>query len=63
MTRVLAFLTATTILAGWAAHEALAPSPVAAAATQAAAAPKPQYGNYGFDAAGMNSAVTPGDNF
>ncbi|HEX6661053.1 MAG TPA: M13 family metallopeptidase [Sphingomicrobium sp.] len=25
--------------------------------------PKPQYGSYGFDAAGMDRSVTPGDNF
>jgi putative endopeptidase len=62
MTRALVFLTATTILAGWAANEALSPSPVAAAATQATP-PKPQYGSYGFDATGMDKSVAPGDNF
>jgi putative endopeptidase len=61
MTRVFVLVTATMILAGWAAHEALAPSPVAAAATQAAS--RPQYGDYGFDASGMDRSVAPGDNF
>ena len=26
-------------------------------------APRPQYGAYGFDAAGMDTSVNPGDNF
>ena len=68
MARLFAFLTATTILAGCAAHE-VAPPAVAPAAEVVRAvppappAPKPQYGAYGFDAAGMDPTVTPGDNF
>ena len=69
MPRFFVFLTATTILAGCAAHE-VAPPPANAPAGEvvpvvppAPAAPKPQYGTYGFDATGMDSSVTPGDNF
>ncbi|MFZ2995693.1 M13 family metallopeptidase [Sphingobium sp.] len=38
------------------------PAPAAAAATPAAAG-KPTYGSYGFDAAGMDLSVKPGDDF
>src|SRR5437868_4791291 len=66
MVRTIAFLAATTMLAGCAAHEAPVPV-VAPAAVQAApaaeAGPRPQYGDYGFDAAGMDTSVQPGDNF
>ena len=37
-------------------------TPVTAAA-EAPSAPKPQYGTYGFDTAGMDRSVAPGDNF
>jgi putative endopeptidase len=69
MARLFAFLTATTILAGCAAHETVPPPAVAPAAEAVPAvppappAPKPQYGTYGFDATGMDPSVTPGDNF
>ena len=69
MARIFALLTATTILAGCAAHEAVAPPAVAPAAEAVPAvppappAPKPQYGTYGFDATGMDPSVAPGDNF
>jgi len=67
MARVLAFLTVTTILAGCAAHEIAAPPPPpvveAVPVPEAPPAPKPQYGAYGFDAAGMDTSVVPGDNF
>ena len=69
MARIFALLTATTILAGCAAHEAVAPPAVAPAAEAvpaappASPAPKPQYGTYGFDATGMDPSVAPGDNF
>ena len=69
MARIFALLTATTILAGCAAHGAVAPPAVAPAAEAIPAAPpvppapKPQYGTYGFDATGMDPSVAPGDNF
>jgi len=69
MARIFALLTATTILAGCAAHDAVAPPAVAPAAEAvpavppASPAPKPQYGTYGFDATGMDPSVAPGDNF
>jgi putative endopeptidase len=69
MARIFAFLTATTILAGCAAHEVAPPPAVAPAAVAEPAvppappAPKPQYGTYGFDSAGMDPSAAPGDNF
>ena len=68
MIRVIALSLATTALAGCAARTAeVAPAPVqaeaVAAAPQAAPAPKPQYGTFGFDTAGMNTSVAPGENF
>ena len=39
------------------------PAPAEAVAPQPAAAPKPTYGTFGFDAAGMDPTVLPGDNF
>jgi len=69
MARVLAFLTVTTILAGCASNAvAPPPPPVAVAeappvAPEVPPAPKPQFGTYGFDLAGMDSNVRPGDNF
>lgn len=68
MARLIAFLAATTAPAGCAAHDASAPliaPPVEAAAAvpEAPAAPKPQYGAFGFDSAGMNTSIAPGDDF
>src|SRR3954466_12080719 len=68
MLRVIAFVLATTALAGCAAQTAVAPPPptqaeAAPAAPEAPPAPKPQYGTFGFDAAGMETSVVPGDNF
>ncbi len=69
MARFFAFLTATTILAGCAAHQTppvvVDNTPAAQVADQAEAAtvPKPQYGTYGFDSTGMDRSVAPGDNF
>ena len=68
MVRVIAFLAATTALAGCAAHEVAPPPPVVPAVAEPAVpppppAPKPQYGTYGFDSAGMDTSVAPGDNF
>ncbi|MET0361514.1 MAG: M13-type metalloendopeptidase [Sphingobium sp.] len=49
------------ILAATAAHadQAATPTPAAAAASDA----KPAYGSYGFDTAGMDKSVAPGDDF
>ena len=33
------------------------------AQSQAAVAPKPQFGSFGFDEAGMDRSIAPGDNF
>src|ERR1700755_3224815 len=58
MHRLIAFALATTALAV-VATEAL---PALAQAPSAAAA-KPQYGTFGFDTAGMDRAVAPGDDY
>ncbi|HJU76657.1 MAG TPA: M13 family metallopeptidase N-terminal domain-containing protein, partial [Sphingomicrobium sp.] len=67
MIRAFAFLAATTALVGCASSEvpppAAAPAAVEAAPPEAPTAPKPQYGTFGFDAAGMDRSVQPGDNF
>ena len=68
MTRLIAFLAATTALAGCATAPADIPPPPAQAESvppvpPVPAVPKPQYGTYGFDTAGMDQSVTPGDNF
>jgi len=66
MLRTIVFALATTALAACATQ---APPPpqlaVAAVAPESAVppAPKPQYGTFGFDAAGMDRAVAPGDDF
>jgi len=61
MLRTAVFALATTALAG-AATLALTAAPAAQAA-QAAASTGPQYGTFGFDAAGMDRSVAPGDDF
>jgi len=69
MARLIVFLAATTALAGCAARDvppaAVAPPVVEAALADPAPppAPKPQYGSFGFDIAGMNKGVAPGDDF
>ena len=70
MIRVFAFAMATTALAGCATQQASAPPAAVAPASEAAPvvaesapAPKPQYGTFGFDTAGMDRSVVPGDNF
>jgi putative endopeptidase len=69
MARVIAFLAATSALAGCAAQTVAPPAPAPAtaeavpAAAEAPAAPKPQYGAFGFDTPGMDTSVAPGDNF
>ncbi|WP_037501721.1 M13 family metallopeptidase [Sphingomonas jaspsi] len=65
MRKYLSLLAATTMLAGCATSPA--PEPVAPAVAEAPApapeAPKPTYGTFGFDKAGMDASVSPGDNF
>jgi putative endopeptidase len=68
MIRVIAFVLATSALAGCATQTAEAPPPPVQAqalppAPEAPAAPKPRYGAFGFDSAGMDTSVAPGDNF
>jgi putative endopeptidase len=68
MTRFVAFALASTALAGCATQ---APPPAAIAETAAgeapasvtAPAPKPEYGTFGFDYAGMDKSVAPGNDF
>ena len=70
MVRVIAFLAATTALAGCAANT-VQPAPVVPAAAVEAApvapvappAPKPTYGAFGIDTGGMNTSVAPGEDF
>jgi putative endopeptidase len=68
MNRVLAVVLTTTVLSGCATTPPPAPPPPAVAeavppAPPAPPAPKPQYGSFGFDTAGMDTAVAPGDDF
>ena len=67
MVRMMIVLAAGTALAGCAARTvppvAAAPAVAEAAPAPVATAPKPEIGDYGFDATGMNPAVAPGDNF
>ena len=69
MLRLISFLTLTTALAGCASHAAappaVAPVPAEAAMVEPAPppAPKPQFGTFGFDSAGMDLSVAPGDDF
>jgi len=68
MKHLIIVLAGSTALAGCAANQAeVAPPPAveapAAPAAEAPAAPKPELGTYGFDKAGMDASVAPGDNF
>ena len=68
MNRVLLVALTTTLLSGCAtAPVAPPPPPVVAEAVPPAPppapAPKPQYGTFGFDAAGMDTSIAPGDDF
>ena len=62
-----AVLAAGTILTGCAAQAPPPPPPpppvAAAVVPEAPPAPKPQYGAFGFDTAGMDKSVAPGDDF
>src|SRR5437868_2399829 len=59
MIRMFAFALASSALAG----SATLALPAAPATAQASVAGKPQYGTFGFDAAGMDRSVAPGDDF
>src|SRR6185312_13351062 len=71
MVRVLALALVTTALTACATQApppppvqtAVVTPPVPVAPVPVVAAPKPQYGTFGFDAAGMDKAVVPGDDF
>ena len=69
MNRVLAVVLTTTVLAGCATTPPPAPPPAPAMAEAVPPAPppppapKPQYGTFGFDTAGMDTSVAPGDDF
>ena len=69
MTRFFAFALASTALAACATQAPPPPAPpvpatpVAAVAPPEASAPKPEYGTFGFDTAGMDKSVAPGDDF
>ena len=65
MIRLSALVLASTALMGTA-QPAPVPTQVPIAAVgvpEASTAPKPEYGTFGFDTAGMDKAVAPGDNF
>ena len=67
MKHLIAVLAASTALAGCATRPAEIPAPPveapAAPAPEAPAAPKPELGTFGFDKAGMDATVAPGENF
>lgn len=67
MYRLIVVLAASTALAGCVTRPADVPPPPveesAPPAVEAPPAPKPEYGSYGFDAAGMNTNVKAGDDF
>jgi len=59
MSRFLCVLAATTALAGGAVVTAAVSAQTAPSAPEASS--KPQYGTFGFDTAGMDKSVVPGD--
>ncbi|MGI8610896.1 MAG: M13-type metalloendopeptidase [Sphingomicrobium sp.] len=67
MVRLMVVLAATTALAGCAARTVppaeIAPAVETATVVEVAPAPKPELGSFGFDTAGMDTTVRPGDNF
>ena len=68
MKQFLVFLAASTALAGCSGTttppaETAPPAAAAEAPPPAAPAPKPELGTFGFDTAGMDASILPGDNF
>jgi putative endopeptidase len=65
MNRMTALMAATTALTACtsAPPEAAAPATPAEVVAPPAPAPKPTYGTFGFDTAGMDASVLPGNNF
>jgi putative endopeptidase len=67
MKRLMILLSAGSVLASCAATpapvETAAPAEVTRPVAEAPQPPKPQYGTFGFDRAGMDETVRPGDNF
>jgi putative endopeptidase len=70
MVRIFALALASTALAACATQAPLPPPPpptpaahVAAVAPSEASGPRPEYGTFGFDTAGMDKSVAPGDDF
>ena len=66
MNRWLVLLAASTAFAGCSAPPPVAVTPAApveVVAPEPPPAPKPTYGTFGFDSAGMDTSVLPGDNF
>ena len=63
MTRLFAFALGSTALVGGWTLSPVVQTPAIAAQELAAAAPKPQYGAFGFDTAGMDKNAVPGDDF
>ena len=69
MIRVIGFVLATTVLAGCATQPTApavmtSPPPATApAVAEAPPAPKPQYGTFGLDTAGMDTSVSAGNDF
>jgi len=63
MIRKFAFILATTAIAGTASLALAASGQSATPTATASATARPQYGSFGFDAAGMDRSVTPGDDF
>ena len=68
MVRVIVLALASTALAACATQAPPPPPPApvvteALPAAEAPPSPKPQYGTFGFDVAGMDRSVAPGDNF
>ncbi|HEX7873605.1 MAG TPA: M13-type metalloendopeptidase [Sphingobium sp.] len=60
---ILFAILASTALAGCATQQTIADNAPPPAATSASAVPKPQYGSFGFDTAGMDRTASPGDDF
>ena len=60
MIRAIGFVLASTMLA---VATVSAQTSAASPPISAAAAARPQYGTFGFDTAGMDRSVAPGDNF